>query len=198
MGDARLPLLAAAFNAPTTCAKTSQRARSCVATPEDEDLVADGDAAVARFNDTVTLPDGNTTTVRAIAFHRLADDGIVVNDVMFDPDLMSVLGPLMAPPPDEQSSTALVGRGFESHTAHEHALNKRFRESSVGASRPWPSGMAVARRPGECLGVHVCDGDTEVGGRDRLPLPICSSAAVAAQCVVSARSPGNPRTRGHL
>ncbi len=70
---------------------------------EDEELVADGDAVFARFNYTVTLPDGRTMTVRAMAYYRLADGRIVVNDVMFDPDLMSVLGPLMAPPPDGQS-----------------------------------------------------------------------------------------------
>jgi hypothetical protein len=30
--------------------------------------------------------------------YRLADGRIVVNDVMHDPDLMQVLGPLLAPP----------------------------------------------------------------------------------------------------
>jgi predicted SnoaL-like aldol condensation-catalyzing enzyme len=70
---------------------------------EDEELVADGDAVFARFNFTVTLPEGSTATARALAYYRLADGKIVVNDVLFDPDLMSVLGPLMAPPPDGQS-----------------------------------------------------------------------------------------------
>ena len=31
------------------------------------------------------------------AYYRLADGRIVVNDVMFDPDLIQVLGPLLAP-----------------------------------------------------------------------------------------------------
>ena len=62
-------------------------------------LVAEGDAVFARFNYTITLPDGSTTTARALAYCRLADGRIAVNDVMFDPDPMKVLGPLMAPPP---------------------------------------------------------------------------------------------------
>lgn len=65
--------------------------------------MADGDAVFARFNYTVALPDGSTTTVRTMAYYRLADGRIVVNDVMFDPDLMSLLCPLMAPPPDTES-----------------------------------------------------------------------------------------------
>jgi len=70
---------------------------------EDEELAAEGDAVFARFNYIVTRPDGSTVTARALAYYRLAAGRIVVNDVMFDPDLMSVLGPLMAPAPDEQT-----------------------------------------------------------------------------------------------
>jgi predicted SnoaL-like aldol condensation-catalyzing enzyme len=70
---------------------------------EDEEFAADGDAVFARFNHTAALPDGSTTTVRALAYYRLADGRIVVKDVIFDPDLMSALGPLIAPPPDVQS-----------------------------------------------------------------------------------------------
>jgi ketosteroid isomerase-like protein len=65
---------------------------------EDEEMVAEGDAVFARFNYIVTLPDGSIASARALAYYRLADGRIVVNDVMFDPDLMPVLGPLMAPP----------------------------------------------------------------------------------------------------
>jgi len=68
---------------------------------DDEELVAEGDAVFARFNHTVTLPDGSTSNSRALAYYRLADGKIVVNDVMFDPNLMEVLGPLMAAPPGE-------------------------------------------------------------------------------------------------
>lgn len=65
---------------------------------EDEEMVAEGDAVFARFNYIVTLPDGSTASARTIAYYRLTGGRIVVNDAMFDPDLMSVLGPLMAPP----------------------------------------------------------------------------------------------------
>jgi len=95
LGGADLAGIKAMFNATNALLK-EQRV-------DDEELVAEGDAVFARFNYTVTLPDGRTMTVRAMAYYRLADGRIVVNDVMFDPDLMSVLGPLMAPPPDGQS-----------------------------------------------------------------------------------------------
>ncbi|HEX2783908.1 MAG TPA: nuclear transport factor 2 family protein [Ilumatobacteraceae bacterium] len=65
---------------------------------EDEELMAEGDAVFARFSYVLNLFDGTTTTVRAMAYYRLANGRIVVNDVMFDPDLMQGLGPLMAPP----------------------------------------------------------------------------------------------------
>ena len=61
-------------------------------------LVAEGDAVFARFTYIVTLPDGSTASARALAYYRLTGGQIVVNDVMFDPDLMPVLGPLMASP----------------------------------------------------------------------------------------------------
>jgi predicted SnoaL-like aldol condensation-catalyzing enzyme len=70
---------------------------------DDEELVADGDAVFARFNYVITLPDGSTTTARTLAYYCLADDRIVVNDVMFDSDLMQVLGPLMSSPPGAES-----------------------------------------------------------------------------------------------
>jgi hypothetical protein len=64
---------------------------------DDLELVAEGDAVVARFNHSITLHDGSTTTHRALAYYRLADGKIVVNDVMFVPDLMQVMAGLMAP-----------------------------------------------------------------------------------------------------
>ncbi len=70
---------------------------------DDLELVAEGDAVLARFNHSVTLHDGSTTTARALAYYRLADGKIVVNDVMFAPDLLQVLGALMAPPPGTQA-----------------------------------------------------------------------------------------------
>ena len=65
---------------------------------EDEELVAEGDVVTARFNHILTLPDGSTVEARTLAYYRLVDGQIVVNDVMSVPDLMEVLGPLMAPP----------------------------------------------------------------------------------------------------
>jgi hypothetical protein len=70
---------------------------------EDKELVADGDAGFARFNYVVTLPDGSSTSARALAYCRRADGRIVLSDVMFDPDLMPALGRLTAPSPDERS-----------------------------------------------------------------------------------------------
>jgi ketosteroid isomerase-like protein len=67
---------------------------------EDEELVAEGDAVFARFNYVLTLPDGSTSEARTLSYYRIADGKIVLNDVMFDPDLMQVLGPLLAPPSD--------------------------------------------------------------------------------------------------
>jgi len=37
---------------------------------------------------------------RTMAYYRIADGKIAVNDVMSDPDMMQVLGPLLAPTPD--------------------------------------------------------------------------------------------------
>ena len=67
---------------------------------EDEELVAEGDAVFARFKHVLTLPDGSTTSSRTIAYYRIADGKIAVNDEMSDPELMQVLGPLLAPPSD--------------------------------------------------------------------------------------------------
>jgi ketosteroid isomerase-like protein len=67
---------------------------------EDEELVAEGDSDFARFSCVLTLPDGSTSEARTLSYYRIADGKIVLNDVMFDPDLMQVLGPLLAPPSD--------------------------------------------------------------------------------------------------
>ena len=68
-----------------------------------EELVAEGDAVFARVKIVITVPDGSTTTARGLAYYRLADGRIVVNDATSVPDLMQVLGPLMAPPPGAES-----------------------------------------------------------------------------------------------
>jgi ketosteroid isomerase-like protein len=62
------------------------------------DLVAEGDAVVARFTDRVTFLDGSTTRARGFVHCRLADGKIVAQDVMTNPDMTPVLAPLLAPP----------------------------------------------------------------------------------------------------
>ena len=70
---------------------------------DDLEMVTEGDAVFARFNYSVTLHDGSTTTCRTMAYYRLADGKIVENDVMSVPDMVQVLGALRAPPPGAQS-----------------------------------------------------------------------------------------------
>jgi predicted SnoaL-like aldol condensation-catalyzing enzyme len=67
---------------------------------EDEELVAEGDVVTARFRYILTFPDASTAEVRALAYYRLVDGRIAVNDVMFDPNLMQILGPHLGPPPE--------------------------------------------------------------------------------------------------
>jgi hypothetical protein len=38
----------------------------------------------ARFKYVATLPDGSTTSARALSYYRFVDGKIVLNDVMFD------------------------------------------------------------------------------------------------------------------
>ncbi len=60
------------------------------------DLVADGDAVVARFTSEVTRPDGEKVTAQGLTFYRLADGRIVEDDPFTRPDLAQLLG--MTPP----------------------------------------------------------------------------------------------------
>jgi len=79
---------------------------------DDLELVAEGDAVFARFNYSFTLPDGGTTTARTMAYYRLADGKIVVNDVMSVPDMLQVLGPLMEKEGLEIHEAYWGGHGF--------------------------------------------------------------------------------------
>ena len=63
---------------------------------DDVELVAEDGSVFARINYGMTLPGGSTTT-RAPAYYHLVSGKIDVNDVMFDPDIMGIVGPLMAP-----------------------------------------------------------------------------------------------------
>jgi hypothetical protein len=62
------------------------------------DLVAEGNAVVARFNYRVTLLDGTITKALGFVHCRLADGKIVAQEVMTNPDMTPVLAPLLAPP----------------------------------------------------------------------------------------------------
>lgn len=61
----------------------------------------------ARFNYSFTLPDGSTTTARTMAYYRLADGKIVVNDVMSVPARRSAGGALRRVGARSRTMTAL-------------------------------------------------------------------------------------------
>jgi len=65
---------------------------------EIEDLVAEGDAVVARFSYAITLPGGEEVTARGLTFYRLADGRIVEDDPITTPDLTQVFAAQMPPP----------------------------------------------------------------------------------------------------
>ena len=62
-----------------------------------EELVAEGDAVVARFTFEMRDPGGKTISVRGLTYYRLADGKIVEDDPITTPDLTQALGPLLAP-----------------------------------------------------------------------------------------------------
>jgi ketosteroid isomerase-like protein len=65
---------------------------------EIKDLVAEGDAVVARFDYAIALPSGERITARGLTFYRLADGRIVEDDPITSPDLMQVFASQMPPP----------------------------------------------------------------------------------------------------
>ncbi len=65
---------------------------------EIEDLVAEGDAVVARFSFGYTLASGEKISGRGMTYYGFADGKIVEDDPITTPDLMQTLAPLMAPP----------------------------------------------------------------------------------------------------
>jgi predicted ester cyclase len=65
---------------------------------EIEDLVAEGDAVVARLSFRYTLANGQKISGRGLTYYGLADGRIVEDDPITTPDLMQTLGPLLAPP----------------------------------------------------------------------------------------------------
>ena len=58
---------------------------------EIRDLVAEGDAVVARFTYAITLPDGQKIEARGLTYYRLADGRIVEDDPITSPDLMQAV-----------------------------------------------------------------------------------------------------------
>lgn len=62
-----------------------------------EELIAEGDAVVARYTNEMRDAAGNTVSVRGLTYYRLADGRIVEDDPITTPDLAAALGPLLAP-----------------------------------------------------------------------------------------------------
>ena len=62
-----------------------------------EELIAEGDAVVARFTLEMHDAGGKATSLRGLTYYRLADGKIVEDDPITTPGLTQELGPLMAP-----------------------------------------------------------------------------------------------------
>ncbi|MGA2514699.1 MAG: nuclear transport factor 2 family protein [Candidatus Limnocylindrales bacterium] len=60
-------------------------------------LVAEGDAVVARFTYEMTPATGEKISARGLTFYRLVDGRIVEDDPITTPDLMQVLSAQVAP-----------------------------------------------------------------------------------------------------
>lgn len=64
-----------------------------------EELIAEGDAVVARYTNEMRDAAGNTISVRGMTYYRLTDGRIVEDDPITTPDLAQALAPLLAPAP---------------------------------------------------------------------------------------------------
>jgi predicted SnoaL-like aldol condensation-catalyzing enzyme len=62
-----------------------------------EELIAEGDAVVARFTFEARDAGGKAISLRGLTYYRLADGKIVEDDPITTPGLTQELGPLMAP-----------------------------------------------------------------------------------------------------
>jgi predicted SnoaL-like aldol condensation-catalyzing enzyme len=62
-----------------------------------EELIAEGDAVVARYSGEMRDQSGKTISVRGLTYYRLADGRIVEDDPITTPELTAELGPLLAP-----------------------------------------------------------------------------------------------------
>ena len=61
------------------------------------DLVAEGDAVVARFTYAITLPNGEAISARGLTYYRLVDGRIAEDDPITSPDLMQAFAAQMPP-----------------------------------------------------------------------------------------------------
>jgi predicted SnoaL-like aldol condensation-catalyzing enzyme len=62
-----------------------------------EELIAEGNAVVARYTSEMRDQSGQTISVRGLTYYRLADGKIVEDDPITTPELSAELGPLLAP-----------------------------------------------------------------------------------------------------
>lgn len=60
-----------------------------------QDLVAEGDAVVARFRYDLTDAAGNKISARGLTYYRLVNGKIVEDDPITSPDMAQILGGLM-------------------------------------------------------------------------------------------------------
>ena len=63
-----------------------------------ENLVAEGDAVVARFAYEMAVPTGQTIMAHGLTYYALADGRIVEDDPITTPDIFQELGKLMPTP----------------------------------------------------------------------------------------------------
>lgn len=63
-----------------------------------EELIAEGDAVVARYTMEMRDATGTTHSVRGLTYYRVTDGRIVEDEPITSPDLTAMLGPLLAPP----------------------------------------------------------------------------------------------------
>jgi predicted SnoaL-like aldol condensation-catalyzing enzyme len=64
-----------------------------------EELIAEGDAVVARYTMEMRDAGGKTLSVRGLTYYRVTEGRIVEDEPITTPDLAATLGPLLAPPP---------------------------------------------------------------------------------------------------
>jgi predicted ester cyclase len=62
-----------------------------------EELIAEGNAVVARYTSELRDRNGRTISYRGLTYYRLADGKIVEDDPITTPELMRELAPLLAP-----------------------------------------------------------------------------------------------------